>query len=397
VAIAKVRCVRPGAIETRDQEKFLLDLHQRQEVVGRATRHKKSREIKVRRRAGQQTLFERLGIDWFERLTGFRETSYEKTRAKLEVEGTQLKSLVNGCSYGIGELELVSLATLRERVQAGNGLSGRLKIGVVTGDVRQMHRLPENAGALFQVASQFNLLEMASPSVTPEHGVTRYQHDHTQGPACAIACGAATIYRNYFAKVGDAVGQTAARQLDGLAGIGKALAHALDKPTKALWEMRNGYALCSRSGLDMISQHLKVLNPAELDDLRGKLSIGIHRDVEVTDAPERSPQVSQAFCSALPVAYTGVALQWWKEFASVILEAAYEATILAAIINARRGASKVTLLTQLGEGAFGNCEEWIHNAMSRALKIGSGFDLEVKLVTYSGPSRTLLRTVEAFS
>jgi len=31
-----------------------------------------------------------------------------------------------------------------------------------------------------------------------KHGVTRYQHDHTQGPACAIACGAATIYRNYF-------------------------------------------------------------------------------------------------------------------------------------------------------------------------------------------------------
>jgi hypothetical protein len=52
--------------------------------------------------------------------------------------------------------------------------------------MRRMHRLPENAGALFQVASQFNLLEMVSPSVTPEDGVTRYQDDHTQGPACAI-------------------------------------------------------------------------------------------------------------------------------------------------------------------------------------------------------------------
>ena len=38
--------------------------------------------------------------------------------------------------------------------------------------------------------------------MTPEHGVTRYQHDRTQGPACAIAAGAATIYRNYFAPVG---------------------------------------------------------------------------------------------------------------------------------------------------------------------------------------------------
>jgi hypothetical protein len=64
-----------------------------------------------------------------------------------------------------------------------------------------MHQRPENAGALFQVASQFNLLEMMSPSVTPEQGVTRYERDPTQGPACAVAAGAATIYRNYFAKV----------------------------------------------------------------------------------------------------------------------------------------------------------------------------------------------------
>jgi hypothetical protein len=45
-------------------------------------------------------------MDWFESLTGFRETAYEDTRAKLKVEGGRLHSLVNGKSYGIGELEL---------------------------------------------------------------------------------------------------------------------------------------------------------------------------------------------------------------------------------------------------------------------------------------------------
>src|SRR5437667_12141333 len=85
----------------------------------------------------------------------------------------------------------------------------------------------EKAGALFQAASQFNLLEMVSPTVTPEHGVTRYQHDRTQGPACAIAAGAATIYRNYFAPVGGGYGQTAERQFDGLADLGDALGKAL--------------------------------------------------------------------------------------------------------------------------------------------------------------------------
>ena len=45
------------------------------------------------------------------------------------------------------------------------------------------------------MASQFNLLEMTGPEITPEDGVTRYAHDRTQGPACAIAAGAATVYR----------------------------------------------------------------------------------------------------------------------------------------------------------------------------------------------------------
>ena len=61
---------------------------------------------------------------------------------------------------------------------------------------------------------------IVSPGVSPEDGVTRYMHDPTQGPACAIAAGAATVYRNYFVPVGEACGQTAARQLDALAPLG---------------------------------------------------------------------------------------------------------------------------------------------------------------------------------
>jgi hypothetical protein len=64
-------------------------------------------------------------MDWFQRPTGFCETAYSDTRAKLKVDGQQLQSLVNGKSYGIGELELVPLQTLRERVKSIGGLSGR--------------------------------------------------------------------------------------------------------------------------------------------------------------------------------------------------------------------------------------------------------------------------------
>ena len=178
-------------------------------------------------------------MDWFERLTGFREQGYDSTRSQLAVQGRELVSRVNGRRYGIGELELVSLGELRARAQAAGGLPGRLRVSVVQGDVRTMHQSPENSGALFQVASQFNLLEMVSPDVTPEQGVTRYQHDRTQGPACAMAVGAATIYRNYFADVDGVQGQTAGRQLDGLADIGTALCDALGRPVAQLWTMRN--------------------------------------------------------------------------------------------------------------------------------------------------------------
>src|SRR5450759_395896 len=147
----------------------------------------------------------------------------------------------------------------------------------------------------------------------------------------------------------------------------------MDQPVEALWEMQNGYALCTRAGLDAIAEHLGALQAAQIDILRGKLCIGIHRDVEVTDAAgEHRPLVSQAFCSALPVAYSHVPPSHWEPFASLVLQAAYEDTILAAALNAQRGASKIVLLTQLGGGAFGNHDDWIYAAMRRALKMMTG-------------------------
>src|SRR5688572_5790165 len=102
-------------------------------------------------------------MDWFERLTGFRETTYEETRGRLAIEGGSLVSAVTGARHGIGELELVSLAQLRDRVGMPPASSRRLRVRLISGEARALHRASEYAGALFQVASQFNLLEMASP------------------------------------------------------------------------------------------------------------------------------------------------------------------------------------------------------------------------------------------
>ncbi|MDR6855302.1 hypothetical protein [Variovorax guangxiensis] len=334
-------------------------------------------------------------MNFFERLTGFPERDYVQTRDQLEVVGKTLRSKVNGAAYGIGEFELVELGTLRDRVAKLGGPAGHPRVSVVQADVRVLHQAPEYKGALFQVASQTNCLEMVGPDVTPEDGVTRYEHDRTQGPACAMAAGAATIFRNYFVAVGEQQGQTAQHQLDGLADVGAALSSALNRPADTLWRTRNGYALASREGLNLITAHLGALDEQARDDLAGKLRIGIHRDVEVTYTPNRpGPNVSQAFCSALPVAYSGVAGTYWQPFAQFVLDAAYEATMLEAVLNAQRGASNVVLLTMLGGGAFGNDEEWIRAAIRRAVRKVLAFDLDVRLVSYRSPSSALRALVQ---
>ena len=163
-----------------------------------------------------------------------------------------------------------------------------------------------------------------------------------------------------------------ARSTD-LAAIGEALSGALGRSVETLWQMRNGYALCHQTGLEAISAHLAKLGPDDLDALRAGLRIGVQTDVEVTDAPgEPRPRVSQAFCSALPVTYTQVPARYWRAFASLVLEAAYEATMWSAVLNAKRGASNMVLLTFLGGGAFGNDDEWILGAMRRGLATGLG-------------------------
>lgn len=337
-------------------------------------------------------------MDWFEGLFGFRERSYEETRNGFVDEGGRISSRANGRSWAVGDLEMVSLADLRRRFLLAGPPSGKPRVAIVQGDIRKLHAASEFAGALFQVASQFNALEMVGPDVAPEDGVTRYQYDRTQGPACAMAAAPALIYRNFFAPVGGESGQTRDRQLDGLADVGTALGEATGRAVTGLWEMRNGYVLCTRSGLETISAHLSGLDDAAADELRGLLRIGVQRGVEVTEpGAQRGHVVSQAFCSALPVAYSRLPAPLWRGFAMLVLEAAYEATLLEAAVAASAGGSNVVLLTLLGGGAFGNDKEWIMRAMGRAVADCASVDLDVRIVSYGPPAPDLVRFVAGLS
>ncbi|MBO6514973.1 MAG: hypothetical protein JJ975_00295 [Bacteroidia bacterium] len=326
---------------------------------------------------------------WFKELVGFEETSPEKVREHLSYQDGWVKSEANGREMYVGILEVPTLDELKQRAPSLDSFHSRLRVKEVVGNVQALHVEPQNEHSVFQAASQFNLLEMVSPSVTPEMGIDRYSHDHTQGPACAIACGAGTIYRNYFVPLNGKQGQTRNNQINCLDQVGE----ALNNSELQLWSMVNGYALLNEHGLLKINALLGS-GKVQRDTLKSLLRVGVQWNTEVTIAKE-GHQVTQVYCSALPVAYSShIDPIYWENFATLILEATYEATLYTALINhTKTGCSKV-FLTLVGGGAFGNELSWILSALSNALIKFRNTPLNVSVVSYGHSNRRLHSTLE---
>lgn len=307
--------------------------------------------------------------DWFKKLTGFEEKDFQTTKQHLKVRDKCLISKVNQMRYYIGDFEVIALDELRRRVSNSHippTSTPHSMVKVVYGNVKSLHQAKENNGTLFQVASQFNMLEMINQHVTKFDGVTGYMFDNTQGPACAMSCGAATIYRNYFED-----------DIDGLRDVKLYLNRCVDS-TESFWNMKNGYALCTDQGLKKIEQH--VHDDVFKDEIRKRIKYGIHWDTLVTDTNDTDTEnrVSQIFCSALPVSY-GIESKHWESFARIILEAAYEATLLTAKLNSK---SNIVYLTYLGGGVFGNDREWIKDAIAYAVNKTRHLGLDIRIVEY---------------
>ena len=281
-------------------------------------------------------------MGWFHELTGLSSDIPAVVRAGCHVDGNELVFPGSGKRLVWGSLSMPMLSDLPLPPQGPPKGPPRLRLREVVADVARLHADPDNAGAVFQVASQFNLLEMVGPSVTPDQGIAGYAFDHTQGPACAMACAAGTIYRNYLVPFGGQneggqIGQSAAKQLDMLADLGAVLGNE----TGDLWQMRNGYALPQSGGLQKVAQRIAAGDRATL---RGRVRVGVQGDTQVT-LPGAKHVVTQIYASALPIAYAEAAVADWEPFARLVLEAAYLATLAAAV---QSGASRV-FLTRLGE------------------------------------------------
>ena len=99
----------------------------------------------------------------------------------------------------------------------------------------------------------------------------------------------------------------------------------------------------------------------------------------------------------MPVAYSSHSDELWADFAQLVLEASYEATICANILNLNNSGNNKAYLTLLGGGAFGNRDDWIFAAILRALNLFSGFELDVSIVSYGASKPRVQELVNSFS
>lgn len=374
--------------------------------------------------------------DFFEHLFGFKERdfSYAEVQARFAVEdaGRTLLSSTNGRRFRMGSFTCPTLGELREAGLQFAGEAPRSLAAsgearppltvrhVLTKGAMEDHADPENAGALFQVASQFNCLEFTSKAGTPENGVSVYARDPTQGPACAIACAPGTVYRNYLLPLPQAdgperLGQTGGLQLDTLDGVARLLGNCEEPDPSGrgryFW-LENGYVVSDRERLRALSARLESLGEEGRDELRAALKVGFTFEAEVvvrgsmrakrvsassyflvakdgaaaggseSSSEPRCQVVSQVYSAALNVVARDTDVADWEPFARLILEATYEAALWAAVRNARRQAAEAgragaaaprachrVVLTLVGGGVFGNQPEWIAEAINRALAV----------------------------
>uniref|UniRef100_A0A7S3AFC1 Macro domain-containing protein n=1 Tax=Haptolina ericina TaxID=156174 RepID=A0A7S3AFC1_9EUKA len=316
---------------------------------------------------------------WFHDLYGFDEgPSFSKNRAMFRMDGDTLICPSSPFPHQhVGPFSMPSVAELRDEVAASAALlsSGGLHfshMAAPTG-VQSIILDPANAGAVFQAASQFNCLEMVGPGVSPRQGIACYALDPTQGPKCALACPAGTIFRNYLWN-GEGQG---VQQIDTLSDVGLVLGN-----TGQLWQMQNGYALpTAPSSLSKLNAKL-LASPELAAAAEAAVRVGVHWDTQAK--PPHTHRVAQVYASAVPVAYSRSKSVDWEPLARIVLRGAYYATIAAACCkSAKEGGRRIAVyLTMLGGGAFGNRIEWIRDAMSGALDAFRDAPLDVVLVHY---------------
>lgn len=344
---------------------------------------------------------------WFEKEFGFKESNYsfleirDQFNLSSNEENIILQSKHNNRTFSVGKFEMPSIKELQKqyeillnspKVPKDSQLKSPTmpkysqikdsKFPEIVSSVEDLIKDEKNEDAVFQVASQFNCLEMPGPSITPEKGITGYEWDHTQGPACALSCPAATLYRNYFLSFDSTLNLS--KQVNLLEDV-EDLPEINNKENN-YWYIQNGYCMAGNQfwKLGPLLEKDKEIQAKIIENLK----IGIQWNTEVSD---RKHKVTQVFCSALPISYNRQSDEKWETFARLVLEGYYKGCLLVGAISAlKNNKEKVKVfLTMLGGGVFGNNGRWIEEAMEKSVGIVDENLVEVVVVKFGSSKNAM--------
>lgn len=381
--------------------------------------------------------------NWFECLFGFKESPQLVQKnihlspcndALISTKNKRVFPIGKFTTPTVGELKLEAAGLYRD---VSHEHRGNIEIEhiAITGVLELHHAYPN---AIFQAASQFNCLEFCDPNIIPEDGITMYSNDRTQGPACAMAAAAGTLYRNYFVPLQGKIGQSKYHQINNLDEVESVFENDIHN----YWRIHNGYSFTSNvEALSSFQQILRNMPEDILTKHRDLLKVGVHEQVGVTfedtdyrfqehvavkyeHEDEISPEnyakfavkselanvtrVNQVYCSALSIAYAHNGTAVWEEFGKFVLDGIYEATLWYAVTSYLRrhfqhleqqqqhsaqpqssDYSDTVFLTFVGGGVFGNDLNWIAKSIARAcalVQYHTPVPLKVKICHYRSVS-----------
>lgn len=281
-----------------------------------------------------------------------------------------------------------------------------LKYYTVTSTASAVHTNPSYYGSIFQVASQFNALEMPNQGTTPQQGITKYVLDKTQGPVCAMVCPFGTLYRNYFSMPNASTNeQPADKSVNSNPQTGTAsggtdpgnnqintLTELMKIPEFNGLRFQNGYIFVKdKTQLDAINKYLST--PENFWKAMMAIKYVIQEDtpvVNLSDGKILDHKVSQIYCSAYPVAYSiggsgvpGTSAKDYALLSSMILHAVYYSTLAYAVSRITEDdIRKKVFLTKVGGGVFENNMYLIHTAIHNAVRHFIAYPIDVYIVNY---------------
>ena len=317
---------------------------------------------------------------------------YNNITCEETPDGSIITDKVNGKTWNAGIFTTPNITEIPKHEKRGNGKlniifgSGRFSKNMGLIDILESQSLPENDGATYLAASNFNCLEFVNSHCTARYGISGYPYDKTQGPYCAIACGPSILYRNYFVEVAPGKKGQLEKEVE------------LLRDTPLIVE--HGYVqLPSASQKEMKEKNFNWSDET-------KYRVGSHANCPVTMTRKNGgnfkildgTQIAHHVYAAAFNFYSDVSRSpFTEEISKHMLTAEYKATILCAWDNSIRypnhaGSNKL-FLTLLGCGVFGNRVADIATIIAslKDLIVDSGLD--VYIVSYDSKAYMKMKDI----